>query len=117
LDFKTYFKRQLVLVNEYLETLIPNDFEEWGEWERRSYYNGDNDKVAGTKKREIVCAMQIWVECFNHNRSDIKRADSAQIGVILKRLGWVERTPIRAIFKNYGSQKAYIRKRVIDVDL
>jgi len=98
------------LVNEYLETLIPNDFEEMEEWERRSYYNGDNDKVAGTKKREIVCAMQIWVECFNRNKADIKRADSAQIVVILKRLGWVERTPIKARFKNYGVLKAYVRK-------
>ncbi|WP_434794524.1 hypothetical protein TPDSL_15650 [Terrisporobacter petrolearius] len=45
----------------------------------------------GTLKRDKVCIMEIWCDCFYKEGQDLKRADSYEIESILNRIGGWER--------------------------
>lgn len=100
------------LVREYLEKLLP---ENWYNLEipvRINYLTGGEfagQKLVGTMKREKVCNMEIWTECFGNTSSKIGRADSNQIIAMLERIpGWV-RSPKKARVKPYGIVTVYVR--------
>lgn len=61
--------------------------------------------------RDKVCIIEIWVECFGKNRSDIKKSDSNLIASIMSNIKNWEKSNKSYRFKIYGVQKAYIRKR------
>lgn len=54
------------LIEEYLNTLLPEDWDKKDISERRNFLQGyDFDgETKGTVKRERVCAMEVWVELF-----------------------------------------------------
>lgn len=51
------------LVKSYLNTLLPEKWDELGLGERRDYLFGFNN--GGTVERTKVCNLEIWSECFN----------------------------------------------------
>ena len=73
---------------------------------------GENAKK-GTVRRERVCAMEIWCECFGKSRESLKKADSYEIEGILYKLGnWVKyegNASGKCRIPGYGIQKAYVR--------
>lgn len=100
------------LVREYLEKLLPENWYELEINRRINYLNGgefDGQRLVGTMKREKVCNMEIWSECFGNTSSKIGRADSNQIIAMLERIpGWV-RSPKKARVKPYGIVTVYVR--------
>lgn len=102
---------RLGLVQEYLETPLPSNWESMDLFARRSFFDGDDiTNPKGTVKRTSVCNAEVWAECFRKNISDIKPADSYAItGLIMQLGGWEkQKTPRKT--KIYGSQRMYIRK-------
>lgn len=104
------------LVDEYLNTLLPEEWPKMDLFERRSFLNGSEfgeSQRKGTQVRERVCAMEIWCECFGKNREMIRKSDSYEIEGILYKLGGWERYSENASGKlripGYGIQKAYVR--------
>jgi len=105
------------LVEEYLETLLPDGWSDMDLYERRNFLSGGSDfgksAETGTVKRDRVCAMEIWCECFGKPRESIKKSDSYEIEGILYKLGGWQRYSSNASGKlripGYGVQKAYIR--------
>ncbi|MBE5039840.1 virulence-associated E family protein [Ructibacterium gallinarum] len=104
------------LVDEYLNTLLPEEWPKMDLFERRSFLNGSEfgeSRRTGTQPRERVCAMEIWCECFGKNREAIRKSDSYEIEGILYKLGGWERYSENASGKlripGYGIQKAYVR--------
>lgn len=96
------------LIVKYLDTTLPPDWEEWDLYRRRSFLQGV-DVIEGTVKRTKVCAIEIWCECFEKNKADIKKADSIEINNILNSLkGW-KKAQERTQFKEYGRQRYYKR--------
>ena len=67
----------------------------------------------GTVRREQVCIMEIWCECFGKNREAIKKSDSYEIEGILNRIGgWTKFTGNKTGKKNlalYGPQRIFVR--------
>lgn len=102
------------LVREYLETLLPNDWDDMDLFERRAFINGtefgDSPKQ-GVWKREHVSNMEIWCECFQKERSNLRRIDGNEISTIMASIGgWTglskkKRLPI------YGTQWVYELKK------
>jgi putative DNA primase/helicase len=99
------------LVREYLDKLLPTNWDELELSERRSFIRGDgfSDGLKGEVKREMVCTLEIWCELFGKEPSAMRKIDSYEINAILRKIeGWeqsdkVIRMPL------YGPQRVFVR--------
>lgn len=100
------------LVREYLEALLPDNWDDMDTFERRNFLDGTGKADIGKKgtiRRTQVCNMEIWCECFGKERSNLKRADPNELSGILVKLGWV-RLDRKERVANYGSQFIFVPK-------
>lgn len=106
------------VIADYLETLLPVNWDKMDLFQRRSFLGGsefDGAPKAGTMRREKVCIMEIWCECFGKERQNLKRSDSYEVESILMKVGGWE--PIQGLksgktrFPLYGPQKTFVRCR------
>lgn len=106
------------VIADYLETLLPENWDKMDLFQRRSFLGGsefDGAPKAGTVRREKVCIMEIWCECFGKERQNLKRSDSYEVESILMKVGGWE--PIQGLksgktrFPLYGPQKTFVRCR------
>ena len=100
------------LVQEYLDTLLPDNWNEMDVYSRREFLEGgDNPTIpVGTAKRNEVCNMEIWCECFGKRKEDMTPSDSYRIAAIMSRLKEWEKSTARMTFPIYGRQRIYVRK-------
>ena len=102
------------IILDYLETLLPTNWNEMTLYERRAYLN--NKELIASKgiiRKSEICIMEIWCECFFRERQDLKRTDSYEIEGILNRIGGWERMTSnksgKIRFEIYGPQRAFVR--------
>lgn len=102
------------LVRDYLDTLLPTNWDKMDLYERRNFLRGGgfcDEGEVGTIERRIVCNMEIWSECFGNNPSNIKAADSYEISAIMKKIGtWNKYLGNKKGSVNlpiYGTQRCY----------
>ncbi len=104
------------LIHEYLEMSLPENWEDLDVAARRSYIHGTNfkEETIPTKKRDKVCAMEIWVELLQGDPKYMKPMNSREINDVLRVLeDWEPYnmgTGKLRFGKNYGCQRAFIRK-------
>ncbi|SDJ76543.1 virulence-associated E family protein [Salimicrobium halophilum] len=104
------------LVQEYLDTKLPEDWYERDIGERRTFLDSDfGDSPEGTMIRDRVCALEIWVECLGNSRNLFRAQDRREINDILRNMpGWKPNDSTKKgtlrFGKEYGVQRAYIRK-------
>jgi predicted P-loop ATPase len=92
------------IVREYLDTLLPENWENMELGQRRDYLSGFND--GGTVRRKLVCNMEIWCECFGKDPAMMKKSDSYEIAAIMQKMDkWVKAQ--RTSFPIYGRQRFY----------
>jgi predicted P-loop ATPase len=104
------------IIVDYLERPLPDQWDGMDLYQRRSFL-GDSEFDGGTRKgsvrREKVCIMEIWCECFGKERQNLKRTDSYEIEGILNRIGGWGRYSGNASGKmrisGYGIQKTFVR--------
>ncbi len=102
---------KLGLIQNYLDTLLPWEWDSMPLHERQAWLEGDHSVAgAGVNPRERVCAMEIWCECFGNSPKNLKNIDAREINNMMQLLPeWEPHdNPLR--FKNYGRQRAYMRK-------
>lgn len=106
----TYRSSKEGLIQDYLDTKLPNGWSDMSIYERSIWLEGDHED--GKMLRDRVCVLEIWCELFNGTKSNLSNADSREINGILERLpGWSKApNPIR-INKEYGKQRAYKRDK------
>ena len=104
------------IVADYLDTLLPPDWDGMDLYQRRSFLGGsefDGDARRGTVRREKVCVMEIWCECFGKARELLKKSDSYEIEGILHRIGGWQRydgsKSGKTRVSGYGIQKTFVR--------
>ena len=99
------------LVREYLEELLPDNWDSMNIWQRREFLQ-DKDApthAEGKNKRETVSNMEIWCECFCKPKEDMKPSDSYAISALMVRVeGW-EKSSERKLLPIYGRQRVYVR--------
>jgi len=96
------------LIIEYLDKLLPENWDELDLFKRRSYLEGV-DVLEGREARSVVCILEIWCECLGKNRADLKRADSLEIAAILNNLeGWKQLSSPKYV-SLYGRQRVWTR--------
>lgn len=103
------------IVQEYLNRLLPANWDSMELFERRNFLEGSEfggTKAEGTVRRNRVCAMEIWCECFGKPREGLKKADAYEIEAILYKLGGWHKYNGNAQGKlrvpGYGVQKVYV---------
>jgi len=99
------------LVREYLDRLLPENWDKMSIYERREYICCPDDPTLpeGKIHRETVSNIEIWCECFGKKQEDIKSADSYGIAAIMERIeGWDKRGQFKYL-KHYGKQRVYTR--------
>ena len=104
------------MIAEYLDKLLPEDWDRMDLSERRGFLRGDPFTAGnrtGTIQRTTVSAVEIWAECFGRDPTTIRRGDTYDIfGMLMKIGGWekysgnktgvIRRPP-------YGPQRCYVR--------
>ncbi|MEG1410078.1 MAG: virulence-associated E family protein [Terrisporobacter sp.] len=108
------------IVMSYLDKLLPSNWDYMDLGERRSYlntYNFDDESNSSKMKRNKVCVMEIWCECFLNERANIRRSDSYEIESILARIGGWDKYTIsksgKSKFRLYGVQKTFSRNDMV----
>jgi len=98
------------MVHDYLDRLLPEDWADYDLGARRSFLHGTDFGIAseGTVQRDTVSPMEIWAECYN--RATIKKADSHEMGAVLRKLGWVS-ADLRKRIPIYGLQRQWARDK------
>lgn len=102
--------REGVILN-FLDTLVPEDWNNRDEESRRIFYmNSAANKELCKVKRDRICAVELWVECFRQDKGKLKNSDSKSLNDILRKLPeWEEiRSPRKT--SAYGNQRIFIRK-------
>lgn len=99
------------LIENFLNTLLPCDWDKWDLDKRLLFWNGGfSDEKVGTEQRTKVCVIEIWQELFKGDPKTCTTAQSREISTLLKKLdGWkssscVDCGPI------YGRQRGFVRK-------
>ena len=104
------------MIAEYLEKLLPEDWDKMDLAERRGFLRGDQftgGNRVGTVKRNTVSAVEVWAECFGKDPSQIKRSDTYDIfGMLMKIGGWKKydgnkNASLKRSF--YGTQRCFVR--------
>ena len=105
------------IISEYLDRLLPENWADMDVYQRRSFLGGgefNTQGLTGTIRRERVCVMEIWVECFGKERPNIKKADSYEIEGILNKIGGWKKYDANTTGKTriplYGIQKTFVRE-------
>lgn len=97
------------IIESFVDTLLPEDWEDLDIYDRRDYFNSPIKKK-GVNERDYVCVAEVWCECLGKNREDMDRYKTRDINEMLKKLkGW-EQCKSPRNFKLYGKQKYYARK-------
>ena len=99
------------LVEEYLNMLLPENWEAMDLYERRNYLSEKDGGIMqkGSVQRTEVSNVEIWAECFGRSVSELKPSDSYTIAALMTQIpGWSrskksKRLPI------YGRQRLYER--------
>lgn len=106
-------------IRDYLEMLLPENWESMTLYERRNFINGsefEGSRKVGVKKRNRVCNMEIWCECFGKERGNLKRQDANEIAAIMSGIeGW-KRPEGKMRFSIYGVVKGYVRDVVSETE-
>ena len=97
-------------MREYLDTLLPDDWDGMDLYERRNFLSGNTIAAhgrVGTVRRTRVCTLELWCELFGRDQGSIKRAESNALTAMLIKLGWrrqekKERIPL------YGPQVVFV---------
>ena len=97
------------LVEAYLETLLPGDWEAQDTFARRLYMS-EGGKTGGAVERDAVCIAEIWCECLGKEKENMDRYKTREINDILRTLDGWEQSKSTKDFVHYGRQRYYRRK-------
>lgn len=99
------------LVRAYLDTLLPENWDDMNLYERRNFLNGNDfgaDVCTGTVRRDKTCNVEIWSECFGKDPTTMEKGDSYKISAIMQKIsGWSKSGRTR--FPIYELQRSYSR--------
>lgn len=99
------------LIEDYLNTLLPEGWESMNRAERRSWLSADELAAAGIYERDRVCIAEIWCEVLKAELKDMTSNNTKFIHGIMQNIpGWKRDTNKK--FPIYGYQRAYTRVRV-----
>lgn len=99
------------MVQKYLDTLVPENWDEMGLYERRSFLQNDDEiREKGTLERDRICVAEIWCELLGGTVKDMTSQNTKYIHDIMRKLIAWRSYKSRTVFRNYGNQRGYFRE-------
>ena len=98
------------MVEEYLNTMLPDDWESMDLFQRRNYLQGTEFGTPAHKGSELrteVSNAEIWCECFGKSLQELKPTDSYSIAALMSQISGWERTTTIKRQPIYGRQRLY----------
>lgn len=93
------------LIEQFLETLLPENWKTRTVEERKLFWQGSFDEP-GTDHRQTVCALEVWVELFNGDPKTFSQQQARIINNIIQNLpGWKKQTRVQC--GPYGQQRGF----------
>lgn len=106
----TFQPAQLEMVSDFLEMDLPANWKDMDLMARRMWLdNTDHPDNPGVEKRQTVCTMEIWQECYGNDKRSFPNQQQREIGALLSRLGWIKSDGPRKINAEYGKQRYFYR--------
>ena len=100
---------RLGIIEDYLETPLPKNWDKKDLHHRRLFLNGDDLEAEGSLEREYVCVAEVWCECLGKQKEDMTRYNTREVNDMLKQMeGWRQSKSTKK-FPIYGIQKYYER--------
>ena len=97
------------VIQEYLETLLPDNWESLDLFERRGWLEEDSEK--GTIERDRVCVLEVWCEALGGDPKTLTGMMSREINNILRSFPeWEEKKTVQRFGKLYGRQRGFSKK-------
>lgn len=100
------------LIQEYLDTLVPEGWEEMSVDARINWMENTKQGLVkpGTRRIERVCSLEIWRIALGNHLGKMSRKDSLEIGDALRKLpGWESSGAKLARFPFFGRQRYFSR--------
>lgn len=99
------------LVENFLDTLLPEDWDDRDLEERLLFLGGGfGESEVGTVRRTKVCALEIWQELFHGDPKSFSPLQAREINSMLRRIpGWKPQSSANC-GKLYGRQRCFIRQ-------
>ena len=99
------------MVEEYLNALLPENWDEMDIYQRRSFIFDKSDLAnpKGVLLRPEVSNAEIWCECLGRNIGELKPADSYALAALMTKVAGWERTKEMKRLPLYGRQRLYRR--------
>lgn len=98
------------MVEEYLNTRLPNDWADMDLFQRRNFLQGSEFGMPdhkGVALRTEASNAEIWCECFGKTLQELKPSDSYNIATLMAQIpGWQRTTSIKRQ-PIYGRQRLY----------
>ena len=93
------------VIREYLDKLLPENWDEMDHYERLAWLQGDELQAGGTVQRTRVCPSELWCEALGKPQKDL----TVQIGRTLRSImrsltDWTEATSTLR-YGRYGQQR------------
>lgn len=101
------------MIEQYINTPIPEDWYKRSIPERRSFIKGQDGEMSekGAQERTKVCTMEIWCELLDGDPKSLLPVKAKEIRSILENLeGWEKHSSALRFGAAYGTQRAYFRK-------
>lgn len=98
------------MVEEYLNTRLPDDWDDMDLFARRNYLSGNefgSPVRTGSLVRTEVSNAEIWCECFGKSLQELKPSDSYGIAAMMSQISGWERTQTIKRQPIYGRQRLY----------
>jgi predicted P-loop ATPase len=108
-EVHTDIDERTILVQEYLDKLVPSNWYDLSVYDKRSFLHGEPDTLIspGTMRRSKISVIEIWTELFGRPQTDMARWQAKEIHYIMRVIrGW---EPKRIRTRNDGIQRGYIR--------
>lgn len=100
---------KLGLVENFLEALLPEGWDNYSLDERLLYWHGGFEDAPGTVPRTRVCAIEIWQELFRGDAKAYTQQQAREINGLLKQVeGWKSLGSV-SCGPLYGRQRGYIK--------
>jgi putative DNA primase/helicase len=98
------------LVQEYLETLLPNDWKSRDVYQRREWLRSEDElQPAGELARDKVCIPEIWCEVLGGLQKDMNRHNVKDLHDIMRKMDGWKRYNGKMRFGIYGIQQGYVK--------
>lgn len=102
---------RLGVLERYLETPVPHDWDDMGVETRRFYLlNFDPKEVTETHYlRDKITSTEVWIECFSKDAKDINQIATRDFTNMMSCLKNWEKTNVQWRDKLYGKHRGFIR--------